>query len=325
MDKLLEVNGLKTYFYTNEGVMPAVDGVSFSLEEGEILAIVGESGCGKSVTSMSLLNLVSRPGKIIEGEILYKNDNLLEKNEEEMRRIRGNEISMIFQEPVASLNPVFKIGRQIGETIMFHQNVSKKEANMRALELLSSVGIPDPMGVMEKYPHQLSGGMCQRVMISIALACKPKILIADEPTTSLDVTIQAQILRLLKDLKKETGTAIILITHDMGVVAQMADNVMVMYAGQAVEYTGVKEIFANPQHPYTLGLLNSIPKINESQEELYNIKGMVPGMGEYPAGCRFSPRCEYVCDNCLENVPDLAQTGHFHHVRCHNPRMRGIG
>ena len=322
MDRLLAVNDLKTYFFTSDGVMPAVDGVSFTLDEGEILAIVGESGCGKSVTSMSVLNLVSKPGKIVNGEILYKNENLLEKSEEELRRIRGNEISMIFQEPVASLNPVFKIGRQIGETIMYHQNVSKKEANMRALELLVSVGIPDPMGIMEKYPHQLSGGMCQRVMISIALACKPKILIADEPTTSLDVTIQAQILRLLKDLKKETGTAIILITHDMGVVAQMADNVMVMYAGQAVEYTSVKEIFDNPSHPYTLGLLNSIPKINEELEELYNIKGMVPGMGEYPTGCRFSPRCEYVCDKCLEEPPELMETGDFHHVRCHKPLSR---
>jgi len=323
MNKLLEVDNLKTYFYTADGVLPAVDGVSFSLDEGEVLAIVGESGCGKSVTSMSLLNLVSKPGKIINGEILYKSENLLEKNEEEMRHIRGNEISMIFQEPVASLNPVFKIGRQIGETIMHHQNVSKKEANMRALELLVSVGISDPLSVMEKYPHQLSGGMCQRVMISIALACKPKILIADEPTTSLDVTIQAQILRLLKDLKKETGAAIILITHDMGVVAQMADNVMVMYAGQAVEYTSVKEVFYNPSHPYTVGLLNSIPKINEEQEALYNIKGMVPGMGEYPAGCRFSPRCDFVCEKCINEPPELIQTGSFHYVRCHKPLGRG--
>ena len=323
MEKLLTVDDLKTYFYTDDGVMPAVDGVSFHLEEGEILAIVGESGCGKSVTSMSILNLINKPGKIVGGEILYKNENLLEKNEEEMRRIRGNEISMIFQEPMASLNPVFKIGRQISETVMHHQNASKKEANMRAVELLMSVGIPDPMGIMEKYPHQLSGGMCQRVMISIALACKPKILIADEPTTSLDVTIQAQILRLLKDLKKDIGTAIILITHDMGVVAQMADKVMVMYAGQAVEYAGVKEIFAKPSHPYTLGLLKSIPKINEDLESLYNIKGMVPGMGEYPQGCRFSPRCEYVCDKCMTEAPELAEVEHFHQVRCHKPLERG--
>ena len=323
MDKLLEVDGLKTYFYTGEGVLPAVDGISFSLEEGEILAIVGESGCGKSVTSMSLLNLISRPGKIVDGKILYKNENLLEKSGEEMRRIRGNEISMIFQEPVASLNPVFKIGRQIGETIMFHRNVSKKDANIRALELLSSVGIPDPLSVMEKYPHQLSGGMCQRVMISIALACEPEILIADEPTTSLDVTIQAQILRLLKDLKEKRGTSIILITHDMGVVAQMADNVMVMYAGQAVEYAGVGEIFANPSHPYTLGLLNSIPHINEEQEALYNIKGMVPGMGEYPQGCRFSPRCEYASEKCIIDPPELVEMGDFHRVRCHKPLKKG--
>ncbi|MDL2248544.1 ABC transporter ATP-binding protein, partial [Tyzzerella sp. OttesenSCG-928-J15] len=273
--------------------------------------------------SMSILNLVSKPGKIVDGQVNYKGQNLLFLGEEELRQIRGNEISMIFQEPVTSLNPVFKIGRQIMETIMCHQNIDKKQAYFSAVDLLEAVGIADPVGIMDNYPHQLSGGMCQRVMISIALACKPKILIADEPTTSLDVTIQAQILKLLKNLKKDMGTAIILITHDMGVVAQMADNVMVMYAGQAVEYADVKEIFANPMHPYTVGLLNSIPKLYEDQTELYNIKGMVPGIGEYPDGCRFSPRCEYNCAECSANMPQLENNGNFHYVRCFKPVERG--
>jgi len=320
MEKLLEVNNLKTYFYTDRGVLPAVDGLDFNLGKGEILAIVGESGCGKSVSSMCVINMVPPPGKIVEGEILYMGENILDKGPEQMRKIRGNEISIIFQDPISSLNPVFKIGRQLIETMVCHLGISKAEAKNRAIVALGSVGIPDPISFLQKYPHELSGGMCQRVMIAIALCCDPNILIADEPTTALDVTIQAQILRLLKSLREETGTSIILITHDMGVVAQMADRVLVMYAGQAVEEAEVNEIFRNPKHPYTIGLLDSIPRPDDEAKELYNIKGTVPGIGEYPEGCRFSPRCDKSTPECGKNPPEyLSRYGHF--VRCHRAEL----
>ena len=316
MEKLLEVNNLKTYFYTDKGVLPAVDGLDFVLGEGEILAIVGESGCGKSVSSMCVINMVPPPGKVVDGEILYLGENILDKSPEQMRDIRGKEISIIFQDPISSLNPVFKIGKQLIETMVCHLGISKSEAKNRAIEALGAVGIPDPISFLKKYPHELSGGMCQRVMIAIALCCDPKILIADEPTTALDVTIQAQILRLLKTLREETGTSIILITHDMGVVAQMADRVLVMYAGQAVEEAEVNEIFKNPKHPYTIGLLDSIPRPDEGEKELYNIKGTVPGVGEYPEGCRFAPRCDRSSPECEKNPPEYTgRYGHF--VRCH--------
>ena len=317
MENLLEVNNLKTYFYTDKGVLPAVDGLSFHLKEGEVLAIVGESGCGKSVSSMSLINMVPYPGRIDDGEIIYMGEDILHKSPDEMRKLRGSEISIIFQDPISSLNPVFRIGRQLMETMMHHRGLSKSEAKGEALLALASVGIPDPVSFMQKYPHELSGGMCQRVMIAIALCCNPKILIADEPTTALDVTIQAQILRLLKSLKDETATSVILITHDMGVVAQMADRVLVMYAGQAVEEGGVHEIFASPKHPYTIGLLNAIPKPTDEESRLYNIKGSVPSINEYPAGCRFGPRCDMFEENCEKNPPDLYKAGHSHFVRCH--------
>lgn len=316
-ETILEVKNLKTYFYTEEGVVPAVDGLDFSLKDGETLAIVGESGCGKSVTSLSVLGLIKNPpGRIIDGEILYRGEDLCKVKEKRMRQIRGNDISMIFQEPMTSLNPVFTIGHQIMESLIYHQNYNKAQARERAIEMLRLVGIPDPEKNVDYYPHQISGGMRQRVMIAMALACNPKILIADEPTTALDVTIQAQILRLLADLRDKTGTAIILITHDLGIVAQTAENVMVMYGGQAVEYSDVKSIYKDPLHPYTVGLLKSIPKLHEEQEKLYNIRGSIPSPHEFPKGCRFSPRCEDCMDICREHMPELATLADGRKVRC---------
>lgn len=317
-EKMLQVKNLKTYYYTEEGVIPAVDGLDFEVEQGETFAIVGESGCGKSVTSLSILRLVpSPPGRILEGEILYNGEDLLKKTEKQMREIRGNEISMVFQEPMTSLNPVFTVGRQIGESFMYHQNMGKKEAHEKAIEMLRLVGIPTPEKVVDDYPHQLSGGMRQRVMIAMALACNPRLLIADEPTTALDVTIQAQILRLLKKLKEKTGTSIILITHDLGIVAQIAQRVMVMYSGQAVESCDVRTIYKNPLHPYTTGLLASIPKLTDDDlEELPSIPGMVPSPGELPEGCRFAPRCAKCGKRCLKEKPELKEAEPGHKVRC---------
>ena len=278
-EKVLEVKNLKTYFYTDEGVIPAVDGVDFNLARGETLAIVGESGCGKSVTSLSILRLIANPpGRIIDGEILYNGKNLLSLTEKEMRSVRGNDISMIFQEPMTSLNPVFPVGKQIMESLTFHQHMTKEQARERAIEMLRLVEIPNPEKCIHNYPHQLSGGMRQRVMIAMALACNPKILIADEPTTALDVTIQAQILKLMAGLQEKTQTSIILITHDLGIVAQIARNVMVMYAGEEVEYADVRTIFKDPRHPYTIGLLKSIPSINEERDTLYTIRARLPAL-----------------------------------------------
>jgi len=314
---LLQVKNLKTFFYTEEGVIPAVDGLDFSLAQGETLAIVGESGCGKSVTALSILRIVtSPPGKIIDGKILYHGEDLLKKTENEMRKIQGNEISMIFQEPLTSLNPVFTVGSQIMESLMMHQNMNKRQARQKATEMIRKVGIPTPERIMDNYPHQLSGGMRQRIMIAMALACNPKILIADEPTTALDVTIQAQILELLADIKRETNTAIVLITHDLGIVAQIAHNVLVMYAGQAVEYANVREIFKDPRHPYTTGLLNSVPVIGEHQDSLTSIRGSIPGIKDYPVGCRFSPRCDYASGICMNKIPDLYALPGNRLVRC---------
>ncbi|WP_373128387.1 ABC transporter ATP-binding protein [Dielma fastidiosa] len=315
-DKLLEVKDLKTYFYTEEGVVPSVDGLSFDLHKNETLAIVGESGCGKSVTSLSILRLIANPGKIVTGSIKYNGEDLVKKSEREMMKIRGKDISMIFQEPMTSLNPVFTIGHQIYESLKYHENADKKTGLKKAVELLRKVGIPDAEEVVNEYPHQLSGGMRQRVMIAMALACNPKILIADEPTTALDVTIQAQILNLLKDLKKEMDTAIILITHDLGVVAQIAENVMVMYAGEAVEKADVKSLYGEPLHPYTLGLLKSIPNLKEDKESLYNIPGTVPNPTEYAKGCRFAPRCEKCMERCINESPRPIFKENGHMVRC---------
>lgn len=318
-EKVLQVKNLKTYFYTEEGVVHGVDDLSYDLEQGETLAIVGESGCGKSVSSLSLLRLIqSPPGRIEQGsQILFDGRNLAELKEREMEKIRGNDIAMIFQEPMTSLNPVMTCGEQIYQSLHYHQHMNRKKSRGRVVEMLKLVGIPSPERVMDQYPHQLSGGMRQRVMIAMALACEPRILIADEPTTALDVTIQAQILKLMTDLRKKLNTAIILITHDMGVVAEMADNVMVMYAGQGVEYSPVYDIFEKPLHPYTQSLLKSIPKLNEKVNRLYAIRGSVPSAANFPKGCRFAPRCEQCRQICLEKNPELIDIGNGRKVRCH--------
>lgn len=315
-DRLLDVRDLHTSFFTDEGEVPAVDGVSFALDRQQTLAIVGESGCGKSVTSMSILRLIQRPGKIKSGEILFEGQDLLKKSEREMRAIRGHDISMIFQEPMTSLNPVFTVYTQISESLKYHSDIPKSKYRETAIALLERVRIPNPEKVLDDYPHRLSGGMRQRVMIAMSLACNPRILIADEPTTALDVTIQAQILHLLNDLKRETGTAVILITHDLGVVAETADQVMVMYAGEAVEYADTHQLFKKPLHPYTLGLLQSIPKIHENVERLYNIRGMIPAPKDYEKGCRFAPRCEECQERCYNDKPPLFDMGEGRKVRC---------
>jgi len=316
-ENILEVKNLKTKFYTEAGIVSAVDDLSFSLEKGKILAVVGESGCGKSVTGMSILNMVKPPGKITEGEVLFCGNNLLLKSQKELRSIRGNEISMIFQEPAAALNPVMKIGAQLAEAITNHKNIDGSRALYEGEGLLAKMGIHSPADIMKSYPHELSGGMCQRVMIAMAIACEPKLLIADEPTTNLDVTIQAQILNLLEELKNTMGLSIMLITHDMGIVAQIADEVLVMYAGQAVEHTEAEVIFDNPRHPYTAGLLKSIPSLTENQEELYNIAGMVPDAAEFTEGCRFAPRCEYALEICFSENPQIHKISPKHMLRCH--------
>jgi len=315
-EELLEVKDLRTVFYSDGEAIPAVDGVSFGLKKGETLGIVGESGSGKSVTSLSIMRLIpSPPGKVVGGSILFKGQDLLEKTDSDMRKIRGNNISMIFQEPMTSLNPVYTIGKQISETLMLHQNLSKKEATDRAVEMLKLVKIPLPDKRIKQYPHQLSGGMRQRVMIAMALSCRPELLIADEPTTALDVTIQAQILEIIKELKEKTGTAVILITHDLGVVAEIADNVLVMYCGRAVEYSSVRNIFFNPRHPYTSGLLNSIPRVEGPKKKLQAIKGVVPSPNQITKGCRFKTRCDYVHKRCMDEEPPLLEVGQSL-VRC---------
>ena len=315
-EPILAVNNLKTYFYTQDTVIPAVDGVSFSVSPGETLGLVGESGSGKSVTALSLMRLIpDPPGKIIGGSICFKGENLLNRSEQEMRNIRGNNISMIFQEPLTSLNPVYTIGRQISETIILHQKLSPKKSAQKALEMLKLVKIPLPEKRMNQYPHQLSGGMNQRVMIAMALSCRPELLIADEPTTALDVTIQAQILEALKELKQKTGTAVLLITHDLGIIAEMATNVLVMYCGRIVEFADVRTLFQHPCHPYTIGLLNSIPKIKGARQKLFSINGTVPIPSLDLHGCRFNPRCDAVMERCLDEEPELVRHGNSL-VRC---------
>jgi oligopeptide/dipeptide ABC transporter ATP-binding protein len=316
MKDILVVDNLATHFFTDKGVVKAVDGNSFVLREGETLGIVGESGCGKSITAMSILNLIEKPGKIVTGSIKFNGEELVGISDKKMRTYRGNEISMIFQEPMTSLNPVFRVGEQIGESLILHQNLSKKEAHNRAIELLQLVGIPRAEKVVRDYPHQLSGGMRQRVMIAMALACNPKILIADEPTTALDVTIQAQLLSLMNDLQKKTNTAIMLITHDLGVVAQMATHVLVMYSGKIVESASAIEIFDNPKHPYTVGLLESIPNLEEDRERLNSIDGIVPNPFHLPKGCYFAPRCKHAMDRCLVEQPEDYIVGDNHITKC---------
>lgn len=315
---LLDVENLKTYFFTDDGVVPAVDGVSFQIHTGETLAVVGESGSGKSVTSTSILRLIpSPPGRIVEGNISFEGDNLLSKTEEQMQEIRGNRISMIFQEPMTSLNPVHRVGEQIAETYRLHRGLTPAQAMERSIRMLERVGIPSPEKRAKDYPHQLSGGMRQRVMIAMALACRPSLLIADEPTTALDVTIQAQILDLMRKLQEDSHTSILLITHDLGVVAEMADRVLVMYAGKIVEEGQVRDIFKNPLHPYTKGLLGSIPRMHwQRRSTLPSIEGTVPNPLAFPTGCRFNPRCPEAKDQCIAQEPALRTMEHGHKVAC---------
>ncbi|MED4203327.1 ABC transporter ATP-binding protein [Neobacillus mesonae] len=315
--KLLELSNLKTYFFVDNRQIPAVNGVDLYINEGETLGIVGESGCGKSVTSLSVMRLLGHtPGRVVDGSIHFKGKNLLSIPEDEMREIRGNEIAMIFQEPMTSLNPVYKIGEQIGEAVKLHLKYDKKKTRGHVINMLKLVGIPRAEEIIDEFPHQLSGGMRQRVMIAMAMSCNPTLLIADEPTTALDVTIQAQILELMKKLKKEKGTAIMLITHDLGVVAEMCDRIVVMYAGKVVEEADVIEIFENPKHPYTKGLLNSIPKLGQKTNRLDPIPGNVPTPANMPKGCKFAPRCSQAMDFCKENDPDLLQISKGHQCRC---------
>lgn len=315
--KLLEVNDLKTYFYTDAGCAKAVDGVTFSLDKGQVLGIVGESGCGKSVTSLSIMGLVDPvTGRNEGGSIFFDGQDLLKLPKKEMMKLRGNKISMIFQEPMTSLNPVFTVGYQIEEALILHMNMNKKEARERAIELLKLVGIPEAEKRVDEYPHQLSGGMRQRVMIAMALSCNPELLIADEPTTALDVTIQAQILELLRDLKQKLNMAIIIITHDLGVIAEMADEVVVMYAGEVVEKAKTKDLFAHPNHPYTIGLMHSIPDINEEVDRLQTLEGLVPSLYDMPGGCRFGPRCDCFCEECGKAAIPLTDLKDGRQVRC---------
>ncbi|HEV2005499.1 MAG TPA: ABC transporter ATP-binding protein [Candidatus Limnocylindrales bacterium] len=317
---LLEVKGLRTSFYTRDGLVRAVDGIDFHVDRGEIMGLVGESGCGKSVTSLSLLRLIPKPGRIEAGEVVFDGQNLLQLSNDAMRKIRGDRISMIFQQPQSALNPVWDVGSQIAEVLELHRKMSGKAARARALDLLKMVGIPDPKRRLVSYPHEMSGGMAQRVMIAMALACEPELLIADEPTTALDVTIQAQILDLIRGLREQTGTAVILITHDLGVVAEMCDRVAVMYAGEIVEQAETIPLFRAPRHPYTRGLINSIPVVGEIREDLAVIPGNVPNLIDLPPACRFAPRClaridENVVDS-TEVHPDLRQVERDHEVRC---------
>ncbi|MDP5272974.1 ABC transporter ATP-binding protein [Chengkuizengella axinellae] len=314
---VLQVNGLKTSFFMDKTEVPAVDHVDFDLKQGEIIAIVGESGCGKSVTSLSIMGLVPHPpGKVVGGEVFFNDEDLLKVSESKMRDIRGNEIAMIFQEPMTSLNPLFTIGNQITEAILIHRKWSKKQAKAKAIEYLKLVGLPRAEALMNEYPHQLSGGMRQRVMIAMAMVCEPKVLIADEPTTALDVTIQSQILALMKRLNQKLNTSIILITHDLGVVSEICERVIVMYAGKIVEEADVKTIFEHPEHPYTKGLIQSVPDIRNKKERLYSIPGNVPIPGSIKKGCRFADRCEFVMDRCREKTPELISIEGDHKVRC---------
>lgn len=316
LQPLLSVRNLKIHFYTEDGVIPAVDGVSFQLNSSETLGIVGESGSGKSVTALSIMGLIPEPPGKVNGKIVFKGHNLTKMSESQLQKIRGNDISMIFQEPMTSLNPVFTIGNQIVEAIMLHQKLNRKAAREKAIEMLNLVGISSPKKRIDEYPHQLSGGMRQRVMIAMALSCNPKLLIADEPTTALDVTIQAQILDLMRELKNQLGMAIILITHDLGVIAELVETVAVMYTGRIVEYGSTKTIFTRPQHPYTEGLLQSMPRLKSHQKRLYAIPGSVPTPGNIPIGCDFYPRCNYAEDICRLKKPKLYTVDEGHLSAC---------
>lgn len=317
---LLDVKGLRTYFFTEAGIVPAVAGVDLTVRRGEVLGLVGESGCGKSVTSLSIMGLVSRPGKVVDGEIIFDGQDLATLSESEMTHVRGNRISMIFQQPQSCLNPVFTVGDQLSEVLEIHESLGKTAGEKRAIELLEMVGIPEPASRIHAYPHELSGGMAQRVMIAMALACIPELLIADEPTTALDVTIQAQILDLMRNLGSKLDTSIILITHDLGVVAEMCDRVAVMYAGRIVEEASVTDLFQSPAHPYTQALIASTPVLGQAEKDLQPIPGSVPNLINLPEGCKFAPRCrarvENELDICTEEEPELKLAGPNHKVRC---------
>ena len=318
MANLLEVKDLTTHFFTQDGVVKAVDGISYTLAEGEVLGVVGESGCGKSVHALSIMRLVANPpGRIVAGEILFEGENLLNMDDSEMRHIRGNRIAMVFQEPMTSLNPVLTIGRQLTETLELHQKMSSQEARTRAADLLQTVGIPDAESRLSDYPHQFSGGMRQRVMIAMALSCNPRLIIADEPTTALDVTIQAQILELMRDLAEEFGTAMVIITHNLGVVARYAHRVVVMYAGKIVETGTAHDIYGNPRHPYTMALLNSVPRLDATERvRLDAIEGLPPDLVDLPQGCSFAPRCKYAYERCTQETPVLVETDTNHTSAC---------
>ncbi|MDQ0177437.1 ABC transporter ATP-binding protein [Bacillus chungangensis] len=317
MSTLLEVKNLKTHFFRRKKVIPAVDGVDLKINKGETVALVGESGSGKSITSLSIMRLIpSPPGKIVDGEILLEGRDLVKVSEDEMCHIRGNDISMIFQEPMTSLNPVLTIGEQIVEVLIYHQKMSKKEATKKAIELLQLVGFSRAAEIIDDYPHRLSGGMRQRVMIAMAMSCNPKLLIADEPTTALDVTIQAQILDLMKEVSEKFDTSILIITHDLGVVSDVADRVLVMYCGQVVEEAAVEDLFDEPLHPYTIGLMDSIPPIDGDKDRLDSIVGNVPSPEHFPKGCRFAPRCPHAFERCLKEQPELKPTRDGRSVRC---------
>ena len=315
---LLEIRDLATHFFTQEGVVKAVDGINYELEEGEVLGVVGESGCGKSVSALSIMRLVANPpGRTVRGEVVFDGEDLLLMDDAEMRGVRGNKIAMVFQEPMTSLNPVLTIGRQLTETLELHLGMTKDQSRARAAELLQLVGIPDAESRLKDYPHQFSGGMRQRVMIAMALSCNPRLIIADEPTTALDVTIQAQILELMQDLAAQFGTAMIIITHNLGVVARYAHRVIVMYAGKIIETGDSREIYHNPRHPYTMGLLASVPRLDESERaRLEAIEGLPPNLVNMPAGCSFAPRCRFAIEQCLEEEPMLVDTGGGHTAAC---------
>ena len=326
MPTLMKVSGLATQFFTEDGIVKAVDGIEYDLEEGETLGLVGESGCGKSVSALSVLRLIPNPpGRIVGGEVMFEGQDLLKLSEEDMRHIRGNRISMVFQEPMTSLNPILTIGRQITEPLELHMGMTAQQAEDRAIELLGLVGIPDAAARINDYPHQFSGGMRQRVMIAMALSCSPKLLIADEPTTALDVTIQAQVLELMQRAAKEVGASLIVITHNLGVVARYADRVNVMYAGKIIERGTAEEIYKNPKHPYTVGLLQSVPRLDEPRREKLNpIEGMPPDLVDLPPGCSFRARCTYAVDRCAEEVPPLASVGDDHLAACWESERVGL-
>lgn len=319
-DNILEVKGLKTQFFTEGGIVRAVDGVDFTVKRGEVLGIVGESGCGKSVTSLSIMRLIGQPGEIVEGQIIFDNEDLVSMPESKMITVRGNRISMIFQQPTSCLNPVFRVGEQLAEVLFIHQDLGKAAGEKRAVELLSMVGIPEPESRIKAFPHELSGGMAQRVMIAMALACVPELLIADEPTTALDVTIQAQILDLMRNLRSKMETSIILITHDLGVVAEMCDRVDVMYAGRIVEEAPIRQLFQSAKHPYTIALIGATPVLGHADKALYAIPGSVPNLVDLPPGCKFAPRCEPRVANkleiCTQQEPQLKLVAPDHYVRC---------